>query len=326
MIWAQLTINQVRPRLGSQCPENANAGIGLHCEDAPLSWKIIFYRGCHVFELVATACSEKEATKWKEQLLKQINRKEEQHGRGLIPFLQRSRTFLDLKPKFTFPNGNRRPIISRSTSANAMGDAIPKAPIVNLIIKGTESAITRSISSINLVGRSQTVHTTYRPMAILTPKRHDRLRLEHRLASVWTKDVIPYPGMQTGRGEYVLRSSAESLIRRFTIRRPSFMNRKSSSSIQNVPVNSRDSQSLSEKDALELSLSLDGSLEDEKLVSIDVSKDGASMRSFMSRGSFPSHSLPMGRKQTLRKRLSMSLFKARPPPSSTPPPVPPIVK
>ena len=298
--------------------------IGLHCEDDPLSWKIIFYSGCCVFELVATACSEKEAIRWKEQLQKQINHEEKQLGRGLIPFLQRSRDFLDMKPKFAFPNNNCRPIITRSTSANAVNDAIPKSPVVNLIIKGTESVITRSISNIGSVGRSQTVHTTNRP-AILTPKRHDRLRLEHRLASVWTKDVIPYPGMQTGRGEYVIRSSAESLFRRFTLRRPLFMKRKSSSSIQNEPANSRESQSLSAKEALELSLSLGEGFEDEKSVSMELSTDGGSTRSYKSRGSFGPHNPLKGRNPTLRKRLSMSLFKARPP-ANSPPPVPPVVK
>lgn len=212
--------------------------------------------------------------------------------------------------------------MGRSTSASAIGDTFSEAAPINLIVKGTEAIAPRT-SSIRKgsVGRSQTVHT-HRQMAILTPKRHDRIRIEHRLSSVWTRDIIPYPGMQTGRGEYTIRTSAESLLRKFSIVRPSFMTRRNTNSVRTVagkrigPI-PQDNQKFDEKGTSDLAVGVEG----------QISTVSGSMPPKRNRNSYPSpggHGLSKGKKKYLRKKLSMSLFKAWPADPTPPPPVPPV--
>ena len=51
---------------------------------------------------------------------------------------------------------------------------------------------------------------------ILAPKRADRIRMESSLADVWTRDLLPYPGMSSNRGEHLIRSSASSMMRKLS--------------------------------------------------------------------------------------------------------------
>ncbi|KAL9045639.1 MAG: hypothetical protein Q9214_001349 [Letrouitia sp. 1 TL-2023] len=51
---------------------------------------------------------------------------------------------------------------------------------------------------------------------ILSPKRIDRLRMEASLAQVWTRDLLPYPGMSINRSEHTMRASASSVMRKFS--------------------------------------------------------------------------------------------------------------
>jgi len=53
---------------------------------------------------------------------------------------------------------------------------------------------------------------------VLAPSRADRIRLEALLADVWTRDIIPYPGM-TGRArnEHPVRVSASSMMRKLSV-------------------------------------------------------------------------------------------------------------
>lgn len=51
---------------------------------------------------------------------------------------------------------------------------------------------------------------------VLAPKRADRMRMECILTDVWTRDLLPYPGMSPNRGEHLIRTSASSMIRRLS--------------------------------------------------------------------------------------------------------------
>lgn len=70
-------------------------------------------------------------------------------------------------------------------------------------------------SALDSISRSQSLLSTNR-IQILAPKRAERLRMESALSSVWTKDLLPYPGMSPNRGELSIRSSASSVLRKLS--------------------------------------------------------------------------------------------------------------
>lgn len=66
------------------------------------------------------------------------------------------------------------------------------------------------------INRSQSLLTTHR-VAVLAPKRSERVRLEQSLADVWTRDTLPFPGMTVSRGGNIIRASAGSLARKLSL-------------------------------------------------------------------------------------------------------------
>lgn len=40
--------------------------------------------------------------------------------------------------------------------------------------------------------------------------------MEHALTEVWTRDLLPYPGMSPNRGEHLIRTSATSMMRKLS--------------------------------------------------------------------------------------------------------------
>jgi len=66
------------------------------------------------------------------------------------------------------------------------------------------------------ISRSESLLTT-RKTVILTPKRNERIRLEHALGDIWTRDKLPYPGMTTSRSGQIIRASAGSLVRKLSL-------------------------------------------------------------------------------------------------------------
>ena len=51
---------------------------------------------------------------------------------------------------------------------------------------------------------------------VFAPERADRIRLEHALEGVWTKERLPYPGMTTHRVGNFVRVSKESVMRKLS--------------------------------------------------------------------------------------------------------------
>jgi len=91
----------------------------------------------------------------------------------------------------------------------------PISGLCQVIIKNT-NASKESVSSAT-INRSQSLLTNNRT-PILAPPRADRIRLEALLADVWTRDMLPYPGM-TGRArsEHLVRTSATSMMRKLSV-------------------------------------------------------------------------------------------------------------
>lgn len=94
----------------------------------------------------------------------------------------------------------------------------PRTNVCQVFIKNTH-ALKESFDSSNsgslVVSRSQSLLSTNR-IPVLAPRRVDRIRMEHDLAKVWTKDLLPYPGMSGNRGEHLFRASASSMMRKLS--------------------------------------------------------------------------------------------------------------
>jgi hypothetical protein len=87
-----------------------------------------------------------------------------------------------------------------------------------VVIKNTSAFkdIPHSASCASM-NRSQSLLTTNR-IPVLAPPRAERIRLETILSDVWTRDILPYPGM-TGRSrsEHPVRASASSMMRKLSV-------------------------------------------------------------------------------------------------------------
>jgi hypothetical protein len=106
----------------------------------------------------------------------------------------------------------RRISIHRATAVGR------KSPLCQVLIKNTTSLreISQSASSTSM-NRSQSLLTTNR-IPVLAPPRAERVRLENLLSDVWTREILPFPGM-TGRirSEHLVRASASSMIRKLSV-------------------------------------------------------------------------------------------------------------
>ena len=88
--------------------------------------------------------------------------------------------------------------------------------LCQVLIKNTTAAreMGQSMASAT-VNRSQSLLTTKR-IPVLAPFRGERIRLEGLLADVWTRDVLPFPGM-VGRSRGDVRTSASSIMRKLSV-------------------------------------------------------------------------------------------------------------
>ncbi|ODH52599.1 hypothetical protein GX48_01084 [Paracoccidioides brasiliensis] len=176
---------------------------------------------------VLTACSEREASGWKDNLLRQ-SLAETAHSLDESIILQKySPIQLAMKPlSAVVVAGQVHNLVRRSSVHGSLFSTPSNTDCVRLLIKGTQAVPHDGQPRASTLRRSQSVQLA-RQVVILTPKRQDRIRLEKWLYDVWTCDVLPYPGMPAWRGEHLIRSSAESFIRRLSSRRP-FTRRSSS--------------------------------------------------------------------------------------------------
>ena len=94
-----------------------------------------------------------------------------------------------------------------------------KTNMSQVIIKNTQAqklSETPPTFSPSMVARSQS-HMSSNHIPTLAPRRAERIRLENALEDVWTKDVLPYPGMSNRRVENQIRASANSVMRKLSM-------------------------------------------------------------------------------------------------------------
>lgn len=225
------TVAAVIPLVGA-IDEAADNNKGLQCHTAPFTWKLVFEYCSREYEVILSACSEKEETEWRTRIQSRIAAE----GRDF----QERRT--SAAQTFSLLNLELRPMglvagshaLSRRESVQRAATVGPKSNLRQVIIRNT-AAQRDSRSSKDMetaMGRSQSLLSSNN-IPILMPRRADRSRLEHALPDVWSKDILPYPGMPN-RVEN-LRASANSVMRKMSMASiTSNFSRRSASVVSNA--------------------------------------------------------------------------------------------
>lgn len=206
--------------------------VGLQCHTARHCWKIVFLSDSQLYELVLTACSPKEELEWRARLGNSQQAadpdSQDQMPPDMFSFLAlniRSLGTVFRKPGTscfylevdaglltTIPGTIARKIsIHRATTIG------PKSPLYQVILKNTSAEKEAPVSSHASINRSQSLLTTNSRIPVLAPARADRARLEALLSDVWTRDILPFPGITArSRSEHLVRASASSMMRKLS--------------------------------------------------------------------------------------------------------------
>lgn len=168
-----------------------------------------------LYDLIFCACTAREEDQWKSTLQERSNtKKNNRDGRRDVSF-QSSALYLELRSLgavFGQPGTlMHRQSIQRAATLNSRKQGC------QVIIKNTSSIKQRENPPTTItetVGRSQSFLSTYK-IPILAPGRAERQRIEQAMASVWTRDRLPYPGM-AGHRRGSLITSATNVMRRLS--------------------------------------------------------------------------------------------------------------
>jgi hypothetical protein len=195
--------------------EEADNGRGLQCHTAQFTWKLVFEIDHRQQELLLSACSEVEEHCWRSQIEDRTQAENMEHAEGREKFeilSMMNGSIKSLGMSFgSFTNFSRRLSIQRSATVGS------KSNLQQLIIKNTECPkfVNSSANAISVV-RSQS-HLSSGHIPILAPRRQDRIKLEIAISDIWTKSLLPYPGMNTNRMESTIRASANHVMRKLSI-------------------------------------------------------------------------------------------------------------
>lgn len=201
----------------------------------PYSWKVIFQNEDHRYELILSASSASEERCWKTELLKTSAMS--QAELPTISLEPREFAFCFLPLVSLDAIDSRAAILARRTSVRSLSTNNPKRQPEHVVIKRTYNPLyddeVRSRQEAGIV-RTRSAVREHAPV-ILSPLRQDRVRLERKIADIFSREILPFPGMVMGRGDY-LRS--QSLMRGVPFRTP-FSSRRSAS-VSKITISSSD--------------------------------------------------------------------------------------
>ncbi|KAL1611975.1 hypothetical protein SLS60_000198 [Paraconiothyrium brasiliense] len=191
---------------------------GLQCHTAPNSWKLMFEHRHRLHEVILSACSSQEEEVWKKQLRQRIVCETHDFVEGQST-MQDMFSSLSLDIKSIGPVFGHADSLVRRMSVHRAATLGSKTHLTQVIIKNTQAQKTPEPPppfAPNSVTRSQS-HLSTAHIPILAPRRAERIRLETALEDVWTKDILPFPGMGNRRVENQFRASANSVMRKLSM-------------------------------------------------------------------------------------------------------------
>jgi len=192
-------------------------GKGLQCYTAPYSWKLVFENAARMFEVIVVACSAEEAEVWRKYIAQRIEVQAKAVADGTSNVFELQSPLIAEMCSVGKAFGKPGSFVRRM-SVHRTATVGPTTDLNQVIIKNTQSAKeaveTASTTSLQ-IPRSQSVVTPSHVQTLAT-RRAERVRLESLLADVWTKDLLPYPGMTPRRSDPI-RASANHVIRKFSM-------------------------------------------------------------------------------------------------------------
>jgi hypothetical protein len=199
-------------------PTVTNDVTGLQCHTAPSTWKLVFEHGHRLHEIILSACSAQEEEIWKKELRDRIVCETHDFVEGQTTTQDMcSSLSLDIK-SIGHVFGHADSLVRRM-SVHRAATLGSKQNMTQVIIKNTQAQKTLEPPppfAPNLVTRSQS-HMSTNHIPTLAPRRAERIRLETVLEDVWTKDILPFPGMANRRVENHIRASANSVMRKLSM-------------------------------------------------------------------------------------------------------------
>lgn len=131
-----------------------------------------------------------------------------------------------------------------------------------------------------VINRSQSLLATKGRVPVLAPSRGDRARLEALLSDVWTRDILPFPGMTVrARNEHLIRTSAHSMIRKLSVTSITSQFTKRSASLASVARGGSEGESDGEEDMAMLATPLASNSETEPSLGVHlVNQSGCTAR------------------------------------------------
>lgn len=203
--------------LKSAMIEDCRHSHGLRCSTTPHAWKLVFGKNGRSYELIFVACSAEESSIWQANMTSAIERiAQDITTCRRAPLELHSPLLNDMQP--LRDNSARNLSLQRPNADHFVTSAILPPTICEVRITNTQAIKdfpeAPSQTSLQLLRSYSTATTTHVPT--LTPRRAQRQRLEKILDDVWTKDVLPYPGM-IRRTTDPIRASANHVMRKFSM-------------------------------------------------------------------------------------------------------------
>lgn len=192
--------------------------LGLQCHTAPHTWKFVFEHGHRLHEIILSACSLPEEEVWKKQMRERIVCETHDFVEGQST-IQDMFSSLSLDIKSLGPVFGHADSLVRRISVHRAATLGAKTNTSQVIIKNTQAHVSPEsppIFSPSMVTRSLS-HMSSNHVPTLAPRRAERIRLETAMEDVWTKDVLPFPGMSIRRTENQIRASANSVMRKLSM-------------------------------------------------------------------------------------------------------------
>lgn len=195
----------------------ADNGKGLQCYTAPHCWKVVFEHAARMYEIIMTACSAMEAEVWRQHLASKIEIQVQAVADGTASAFE-LQSPLTAEMRSVGKAFGKPGSFVRRMSVHRAATVGPNTDLNQVIIKNTQAvkdAVENASHTSLQIPRSQSVATASH-VQTLAPRRAERIRLEGILSDVWTRDLLPYPGMQPRLSDPI-RASANHVIRKFSM-------------------------------------------------------------------------------------------------------------
>ena len=172
-----------------------------------------------LFELILSACTPEEEKQWRNTLM-ELSAAESQNQFEEYPTspARYSVLYLGIRPIGSILG--QPGTLARRISMQRAATMGPRTNVCQVFIRNTHALrdnLDSPTARNHAVGRSQSLLTTNR-IPVLAPKRMERMKMEQDLSKVWTKEMLPYPGMGGNRGDHahMIRASASSVMRKLS--------------------------------------------------------------------------------------------------------------